>query len=46
MSKMEGGGGVKATFGQCPKERRFFLMSSLSHGGPLNSYVLVCGMYG
>ena len=24
-----GGGGVKATFGECPKARRFFLMSSL-----------------
>ena len=25
----EGGGGVKTTFGQCPKERRFFMMASL-----------------
>ena len=24
------GGGVEATFGQCPKERLFFLMASLS----------------
>ena len=31
MSKKRGGGGVKATFGQCPKEKtHFFLMSSLS----------------
>ena len=31
-----GGGGVEATFAQCPKERRFFWMSSLRlRGNPL-----------
>ena len=33
MSKKKGvawGGGVEATFGQCPKDRRFILFSSLS----------------
>ena len=39
MSKIEGW--VKAIFGQCPKERRFFLMSSLKalchHNGHLPS---------
>ena len=28
----EGGGGVKATFGQCPKDRRFFSRPERSQG--------------
>ena len=44
--KRVGGGGVKATFGQCPKVSGFFLgMSSLTHLGVITENILIINVF-
>ena len=46
LTDVQNGGGVKATFGQCPKERRFFLCLPLVRAVPTYCFLNlgeICG---